>query len=257
MMGIYLGDHLLSGGADNPDGYFEDARIVRVQQKVLQRLDRQWTGPKGFYPLSVDCWTRIEVGECADELANIIRNLSVCADGAIAGFKDPRTARLLPLWNAVFKRLDTNPRFILVIRNPCEVIESLARRNALRTAQSELLWLQCNVSALMNTIGRSLLVVDYNQWFVDCDRQYGRLAKFLGLDAVDEVRSQIANIVDPQKHHCQKSATVLHFEETERMYAALGLMAGDLRSARPEAEEIARTILAKEKQIVNLVCRDL
>ena len=41
------------------------------------------------------------------------------------GFKDPRTAELMPLWHQIFNELKLAPKLVLCLRNPAQVARSL------------------------------------------------------------------------------------------------------------------------------------
>ena len=63
------------------------------------------------------------------------------------GVKDPRLCRLMPLWFPIFETLPAEPNFVLTVRHPWEVAESLARRNGLKPSKSFLLWLDHTLQA--------------------------------------------------------------------------------------------------------------
>ena len=57
------------------------------------------------------------------------------------GFKNPRMARLLPFWQAVFNELDISPSYVIAIRNPKGVAQSLQKRAGFDFEKSYYLWL--------------------------------------------------------------------------------------------------------------------
>ena len=74
-------------------------------------------------------------------------------EASLFGVKDPRLCRLMPLWFPIFESLPAEPHFVLTVRHPWEVAESLARRNGLKPSKSFLLWLDHTLQAESATRG--------------------------------------------------------------------------------------------------------
>jgi len=56
--------------------------------------------------------------------------------------KDPRISRLLPIWLPALEGIGAESAFILALRNPLEVAESLRLRNGFSAGKSVMLWLR-------------------------------------------------------------------------------------------------------------------
>lgn len=115
--GLWVGDELIGADRTNPRGHFEDIEISYFQRGILEinglnhlvtQNDIVYIDPS-FY-------------EGAKRL------IDKRADKQIWGWKDPRTALLLDFW----KELIPSARFLLVFRNPAEVIDSMVRRDSCR-----------------------------------------------------------------------------------------------------------------------------
>ena len=58
----------------------------------------------------------------------------------IFGFKGPRTAILLPFWQTVFQKLELDDSYVIAVRNPINVSNSLLKRNDMPLEVGILLW---------------------------------------------------------------------------------------------------------------------
>src|SRR5205823_6064970 len=74
-----------------------------------------------------------------------------------------RLCRLMPLWFPIFEALPAEPRFVLTLRHPWEVAESLARRNGPKSSKSFLLWLDHTLQAESATRGFKRVFVGFDE----------------------------------------------------------------------------------------------
>src|SRR5467141_3160443 len=101
-LGMRLGPRLLPGDQFNENGYFEEPEIYRVHELILAALERSWDMLEAIYPFPPQWWQLPTMDPFRDALVDLVRRRSSEGPG-IWGFKDPRTATLLPLWNEVFR----------------------------------------------------------------------------------------------------------------------------------------------------------
>jgi hypothetical protein len=178
-LGVDLGSRLIEGDDNNEEGYFEHQAIVALHKQAQLILDRRWTGPKGALDYPSVWWTWPQIRELRAELKGIVEQELAAARGPW-GFKDPRTTRLLPMWQEIFAELDVEPFYFLSVRNPAAVAASIAKRDGLSAVRSQALWLQHNLDALRDLRGQRLHVLEYDRWFTDLDGQAERLWMALG-----------------------------------------------------------------------------
>jgi hypothetical protein len=112
--GIDMGAELLPGSKGNRRGHFEDAELVRFHEGCLAR--------RGAGPLRPPA--EGVTAASAEEERQARQILARRAGKPAWGFKDPRAALFLPLW----ERLLAAPFFLLLYRHPVEVALSLLRR---------------------------------------------------------------------------------------------------------------------------------
>ncbi|BBK35787.1 sulfotransferase family protein [Allostella sp. ATCC 35155] len=168
-VGVELGpDLLLDQTPDNEAGYWEHKEIAEAQEAILSQLGRTWYLPEGQVPLPAGWWRLPEMRPHRRRLADIVRRETSETVGPW-GFKDPRTVRLLPLWLDIFAdlgpQLGIEPVWLLAIRNPEAVAQSLAKRDRMSMAAAQLLWLDHTLDAFRYVGDRIAAVVDYDDWF--------------------------------------------------------------------------------------------
>ena len=148
-LGIEMGPSLMSGRADeNEKGFWEHEKIVSIHDRLLAHFGSGWSDP---VPLPQDWFTRDFSRQCQDEICRVLEE--DFGSQPLWALKDPRMCRLMPLWMPVFDRLDINPLFLCIVRNPLEVAASLQRRDSLANDHALLLWLQYNLEAIESTAG--------------------------------------------------------------------------------------------------------
>jgi hypothetical protein len=109
-------------------GYFEDAEFLAIHRDML---DAATAGGTGGHP---DWgWTETEHLDLSvleafrDRASRLIHERLHNSDGMCWGWKDPRTAILLPFWDQL---LPSNAQYVFVYRRPWDVADSMQRLGA-------------------------------------------------------------------------------------------------------------------------------
>jgi len=185
-LGIELGQSLVPPGEGNPRGFWENSEIVSLNTRVLAALGLTW-----------DSLFLVPPSRWRDEA---VQKLQASAAATVEkyvqsyrrwGFKDPRTLRVLPFWIEVFAHLALTPAYVLVIRNPLSVAQSLFRRDRFDPLKSCRLWSLHLVPYLSRIQERLRVVVDYDLLMGDPVQQLNRIASRLGLPATAQVRAEM------------------------------------------------------------------
>ena len=136
MLGVDLGDSLMPGRAgENPQGFFEDTRVMAANENILESAASSWDDPFGIDP----GWFDSDEGKPhARDLSSLL--VGMFPEDALCGVKDPRICRLLPVWTAALEQAGLAPHVLLVTRPCAEVADSLARRNGFSREKSAFLW---------------------------------------------------------------------------------------------------------------------
>ncbi|MCW8107614.1 sulfotransferase family protein [Alteromonas ponticola] len=124
--GISTGNNLQEAGPDNPKGYWEDATIVGINNRLLNSLNKSW------YSLTWLSLDDIQISPLFIELKQqaIAYLTSMLKKHGDIVVKDPRMATLLPFWVEVFTRLNVEVQYVITKRNPMAIAKSLYKRDS-------------------------------------------------------------------------------------------------------------------------------
>lgn len=201
-LGVNLGDRFKRASRKNPTGFFEDAELLALSKKVRQRI--------GVRADSVRLIDASELqGEAMADLRARACEIIQRRFGAspIWGFKYGRTLRILPFWEPVLTELNTEPAFLIALRNPLSVARSRSKLDPRRGLQeaSDLEWLVSIVPYLRRTQGYRLAVVDYDELMDRPVEQLQRIAQQLDLPAEhaspEQVKAYAERFLDPGLRH--------------------------------------------------------
>ncbi len=199
LLGVDLGRDLIDAADDNERGFWEHRGIVEAHERLLEAFGLAWDATE---PLPEDWLRRPETARCRDRLRAIVE--AEFAGKPLWGFKDPRAARLAPLWLDLAEEAGARARFAIPFRHPRAVAESLRQRNGFSIAKGELLWLTHLLEADAATRGFPVCFIDYEAFLEDWRGAAGRLARDLGLAwpvPVEAGAAEIGAFVDPALRH--------------------------------------------------------
>ncbi|MHB8138598.1 MAG: sulfotransferase family protein [Smithellaceae bacterium] len=140
-LGIPLGSKLLIPNEYNEKGYFENSYIVDANERILQTLGASWDDQ---FLLREEWWKQPQVMPCREAVKKII--IQEFAADEIFCIKDPRISILLPLWISVLEEMKIDIFFIIPLRHPLEVAESLKTRDGFSIQKGLLLWMNSMIS---------------------------------------------------------------------------------------------------------------
>jgi hypothetical protein len=203
LIGIALGpDEILTSEpvASNSKGYWENSKLTDINDQILARFGGRWDTPPTMPPR----WeTTAAVADLKVQAQQLVQDHF--GDAPLWGWKDPRTCLTLPFWQELFPSM----RYLLCLRNPREVANSLATRDQFPIEKSMRLWLMYVSSALNYSRDKSRLLVFYEDLVADGLGQLPRLAEFVGVperanDGI--VRNAVAEFIEPtMRHHRERT----------------------------------------------------
>lgn len=166
-LGAGVGPRLLEAmGAVNDDGFWEDSRVVDLNERLLATLGSRWQddAPLDF---ATDPQARAALRE---EAVAYFRTHYFRADEGLAdqeasglwAVKDPRLCRLLPFWREVWREAGFETCFVHVLRHPYAVAKSLHRRDRVPVEYGVVLWLRYIFDALSHSAGQPGIVVAFD-----------------------------------------------------------------------------------------------
>lgn len=214
LCGLWLGEEgdLLPPAPDNPDGFWENTRLIAVNEMILSAFGGAWDCPPAFPADWVD-----------DARLDDTRTLAAGALGGFAGraswgWKDPRNSLTFPFW----ERALPDVRVIVCVRNPLEVARSL-RAWSYSPELGMTLWYQYNAALLRAVPPERRLVTHYDSFFEAPEASLRRVLDFVGLPTSDAtVTGALAAIALRLRHH---RLTTTHLHEAGVSPALLDLYA--------------------------------
>ncbi|MFZ2062455.1 MAG: hypothetical protein WAU82_15700 [Candidatus Binatus sp.] len=200
MLGVYLGNDFISPKPDNPTGYWEDRHIFEINERLLAFFGLKW---EEVALIDDARWDEPGVEALRTEAVAYLKSEFV--SHSLWGFKDPRTIRLLPFWRSVLRVLEVDECYLLVIRNPRSVANSLIRRHGMDAVTAHLLWLVYVVPNLSMIANRPFIVSDYDLVMADPRPELERIAHGLKIPLTDASKAGIdqfaSDFLDPNLRH--------------------------------------------------------
>ncbi len=200
-LGVYLGpeEFLMPPTPANPKGYFELEPVFRLNNAILAALGGNcWEPPafpKGWEKLPKLAKHRLSL--------QTLLNMAFGHEKLFA-LKDPRFCWVLPLWRNYLPPM----RYILALRNPIDVADSLKKSDGLEFDRAISYWHSAQNAALQNTSGQERLLVFYDDILEDWERELERIAHFIGraeIATLPNVRGNVCTFIDKTLHRNQTS----------------------------------------------------
>ncbi|MFO1322760.1 MAG: hypothetical protein U1F15_01735 [Burkholderiales bacterium] len=245
-LGLDLGDALMSADVKmNARGFFEDVDVVKLDDALLDARGADW---KNVALLDGVDW-RAPAHAAHRDAARRMLDAKLARSGSFA-FKDPRVPRLLPFWQAVFADARITDAYVIAVRHPRAVVDSLTARDDLDARRSGWLWLIHLACSLAYASGRPRVVVDYDRMLAAPERELARIARALGLPADAVRRPEVAVyarefLTDDLRHARYDAADAAAADVVPGTAAAHALaqrLAGD--DADPDAPDVQQEVAA-------------
>jgi hypothetical protein len=163
LLGAALPRQLMApDAAQNPTGFWEPNGVVELNDRLLRELGSRWDDMLSARLGADERLLKPETVRAAVEVLD-----QEFGDGETIVLKDPRLSVLAPLWMRALQKTGREPAVVIVVRNPVEVAQSLARRNGFPTAKSLLMWTSYMIAAERDTRGFPRLAVHYPDLLAD------------------------------------------------------------------------------------------
>ena len=172
------GRGLTKFGTDNQKGHWERWEIVDMHDRILALVNRGYYTALHDFPFPVAWWTDPRIAEIRREIVGFLEKKM--GRGAF-GFKDPRTIRLLPMWEQIFAELKLVPKVIFCLRNPGQVARSLKTRDNIDLAIGEGRWFTYITDFFYHMTDAEFCTIEYESWFDDYSHNLIKLYNFLDM----------------------------------------------------------------------------
>ena len=191
-LGVNVGDDidLRAAGPGNPEGFWENRRVMRLCEETMYGFGLDW-----------DSLRLLDAADLASPLGtSYVREAAAIIGEGVAGSpkgvwgcKNPRMARLSPLWMAAVQQAGCRDCYVVSLRNPLSVVASVTFGSPYRGAghnptHMHLMWLVHMVGALRPAMaGKPTAVVEFDDLLASPQNELMRAALALNFEAVDDV----------------------------------------------------------------------
>lgn len=183
-LNVDLGENLTPAVAGNNDkGFWEDRDVVAINDLLLEQLGASWDSLALLDDRLLDPALAPELQERAAHYLEEHFKRS-----PLLGLKDPRISRLLPFWQRVLQRAEAEVAYVVCVRHPLSVVQSLAARDGFSPDKSLALWQQHSLDSLRHTTGATRAVLGFENLMGDPEGQLMRLARQLDLQPASRER---------------------------------------------------------------------
>jgi len=200
LMGVELGSELMRPWPDNPKGFFENNKIWKYNQKILEKFGSSWDDP---FLYGEDWVLRHDLSSCISHIKKLMGE--EFSASPLFGIKDPRMCILFPLWKEVCEQKQITTLCILPFRHPLEVARSLRKRNGFSIEMGLLLWMNYVLTSESVTRGERRVFWEFNDLFSNLQGLLDYTAANLGIrfpKVYAEVSAELEPFMDRElKHH--------------------------------------------------------
>ena len=213
LLGADIGTCLLPAvHGDNARGYWEQQDIVRLNDECLQHFGGSWNDPRPLpWEWLQDDWLR----DWKNRASNVLREQFEGQDLIV--IKDPRLARLLPLWLDTLKQSNFDPKVLITLRHPSEVAASLRHRseNQLDVTAAHQLWLRYLVELATCSRDVPRAWVRYDHLLANWRTELAALDQVLGIKwpvSIKHAAAEIDAFLDRDLQHQRAGQEVIDLE---------------------------------------------
>jgi len=244
LLGVYLGEseNLLSPQEDNPHGFWEHLNIIDIQNRILWELGVSWDTP---VPLEELWWKKPEMIPFRNEIKKFINQQMISQN--LWAWKDPRTCLLLPLWLDILEEVSVEINFVISIRNPLDIANSLLKRNNIPIQKTLGIWMNYMISVARWTASSKCILISYDEFLDDWHNQLFNLSQQLHLPWPEnelEFKKKMQEFIDPTFRHSYSSRDqlkeIIHLKPFLNLYDMyLNKINFQIEYTLPQIEEIA------------------
>jgi hypothetical protein len=189
ILGLEIGKELLPPAGNNPKGFYENNKILTVNESILAALD---SDVEDVRPLPENWWQHGSMKAFRNEIIKIVEDDFAGLD--IFLVKCPRICILLPLWIDVMKELNISPKFIFSLRHPLSIVRSTMISQKLTFDRSLLIWFKFILNAEYFSRANPRVFVRYDDLIEDPEAVIDKICSVLEFKPprdFDEARKEI------------------------------------------------------------------
>ena len=159
---------------DNPTGFWEPRDATEFDDRVLERLGSSWSDV--FGPRRAQGAPVFDAASVEEARSLIGANYG---DAELIVFKDPRATLVADLWKAALQEAGYQLAFVIPVRNPLEVAQSLQARDGFTRNRGLLLWTSYMLAAERATRGERRVFVAFDSLLANPEAALDRIERKL------------------------------------------------------------------------------
>jgi len=169
-----FGQLLMQAQYDNQQGFYENEKIVAINDAILAELFRSWDDPR---PMDIGLLNSTRLDYLRSRAQKVIQDEFDKSE--VIAIKDPRLCLTFPFWDTILKTEGYSPRVILTHRKIEEIVASLMSRELLSQEYAYLLTAMYALHAERYTRDHQRIWIDYNRVITEKKYLNLRLGSFL------------------------------------------------------------------------------
>jgi glycosyltransferase involved in cell wall biosynthesis len=244
-LGAHPGDNLLPANKYNEKGYWEDADIYELNNRILDELYYNWNDVDTTKTNRFESFLSLYKQHFFENAIKILNKRFSYSDTIV--IKDPKINILLPFWKEVFNHFTDDVRYMVVTRNPLEVAKSLNNRDSLPMSKGMKLWLYYNYRMLQD-LDRDFLTITFSRLLEDLDVELYRISQFLELPIKEESINIFKNdFIQKKLKHYSSDHIVLDNKSISSLYSEMVLWSQHSITVKDEVQNY----LSNQRDVIN------
>lgn len=175
LSGATLPERVMDPGPDNPLGYWEPWEMVALDDEILQAVDSRWDN---VFAVKDNERAWAARGRFLDKAKGFLTHNF--GDQDLLVMKDPRSSILASFWRQALDEIAVDPVYVIMVRHPLEVAESLLARSGSPREKSLLLWTSYMLAVERDTRDAPRVFVTYSDMLNDWRGVLDRIEAVLG-----------------------------------------------------------------------------
>lgn len=245
--------------SNNETGFWESQSVVDLNDEILHALDSEWDDVFAGRPREyLSNFDKFFLSRAVELLQ------SEFGEADFIVLKDPRISVLSAFWDRTLRTAGYCPHYIIMVRNPLEVAESLRARDEFPREKSLLLWSSYMVAMDRDTRGHDRTFVSYDQLMSDWRRVRKRIEADLGMPFPRDTPAASIEVdrhlQQRLRHHRARSSDLFESgevpEHTKALYGIFSAACDDV-DVDQSAVDAIRVELSKLDSLVGPLLADL
>ena len=175
LSGATLPERVMDPGPDNPLGYWEPWEMVALDDEILSAVDSCWDN---VFAVKDNDRAWASRGRFLDKARGFLEHNF--GDQDLLVMKDPRSSVLARFWRQALDEIAVDPVYVIMVRHPLEVAESLLARNGFPREKSLLLWTSYMLAVERDTRTAPRIFVTYPDVLSDWRGVLDRIEQVMG-----------------------------------------------------------------------------